>query len=168
MLKPHLLISLFSTLIFNCRSHVTQVVLLDTTEKSSLDWTKFPFGPQSKTPGWVEESFTDFGNDINWRSYVVCDVAYKDVNNWLWTPFIPRHQANRIYIEIKFSMRDCNLFPGMALSCKETFSLLYHELDASEDEEEPPPWAPQDYKLIDRIAADEGRFTSNSEVRNVG
>lgn len=42
----------------------------------------------------------------------MCDVAYNNVNNWLWTPFIERHNANRIYIEIKFSMRDCNLFPG--------------------------------------------------------
>ncbi|KAI1309446.1 Ephrin type-A receptor 4 [Halotydeus destructor] len=112
---------------------------------------------------WVEESFTNFEQGINWRSYVVCDVAYKNVNNWLWTPFIERQDANRIYIEIKFSMRDCNLFPGMALSCKETFSLLYYEFDGSAHKE-PPPWEPESYKLIDRIAADEGRFTSNSEV----
>ena len=51
---------------------------------------------------------------------------------------------------------------GMALSCKETFSLLYHEIDSTT--KEPPPWEPESYKLIDRIAADEGRFTSNSEV----
>jgi hypothetical protein len=38
---------------------------------------------------------------INWRSYVVCDVSYPNVNNWLWTPFIERGDANRIYIEIK-------------------------------------------------------------------
>ena len=164
---------------------------------------------------WVEESFTNFEQNINWRSYVVCDVAYNNVNNWLWTPFIERKDANRIYIEIKFSMRDCNLFPGkkneathlnslmhslllvkslsdynfftrgiwyqmwplispllspmsleipagMALSCKETFSLLYYEFDSAH--KEPPPWEPESYKLIDRIAADEGRFTSNTEV----
>lgn len=61
---------------------------------------------------WVEESFTNFQKGINWRSYVVCDVAYKNVNNWLWTPFIERGFANRIYIEIKFTIRDCSLFPG--------------------------------------------------------
>ncbi|XP_072143221.1 ephrin type-B receptor 2 isoform X5 [Dermacentor andersoni] len=59
-------------------------------------------------------------------------------------------------------MRDCNLFPGMALSCKETFSLLYYEFDAAT--REPPPWEPESYKPVDRIAADEGRFTSNAEV----
>lgn len=61
---------------------------------------------------WVEESFTNFQKGINWRSYVVCDVAYNNVNNWLWTPFIDRGVANRIYIEIKFTIRDCSLFPG--------------------------------------------------------
>jgi len=54
---------------------------------------------------------------------------------------------------------------GMALSCKETFSLLYYEFDAAN--KEPPPWEPESYKLIDRIAADEGRFTSNSEVQYI-
>ncbi|XP_076330171.1 ephrin type-A receptor 4-like isoform X2 [Tachypleus tridentatus] len=140
----------------------SHVVLLDTTTESSLDWTRYPYGSQAITPGWVEESFTNFEQGINWRSFVVCDVAYSNVNNWLWTPFIERKEASRIYIEIKFSMRDCNLFPGMALSCKETFSLLYYEFDAAT--KEPPPWEPDSYKLVDRIAADEGRFTSTNEV----
>lgn len=95
---------------------------------------------------WVEESFTNFEKGINWRSYVVCDVAYNNVNNWLWTPFVERGNANRIYIEIKFTIRDCSLFPGNALSCKETFSLLYYEFDAAT--REPPPWEPESYKLI--------------------
>lgn len=139
-----------------------EVVLLDTTQETSLDWTRYPYGPQARTPGWVEESFTNFERGINWRSYVTCDVAYNNVNNWLWTPYIESRDANRMYIEIKFSMRDCNLFPGMALSCKETFSLLYYEMDSNETTL--PPWEPDSYKLIDRIAADEGRFTSNTEV----
>lgn len=139
-----------------------QVVLLDTTKEESLDWTRYPYGPQASTPGWVEESFTNFQKAINWRSYVVCDVAYNNVNNWLWTPFIDRGIANRIYIEIKFTIRDCSLFPGNALSCKETFSLLYYEFDAAT--REPPPWDAERYKLIGRIAAGDGRFNSNSEV----
>ncbi len=139
-----------------------QHILLDTTKESMLDWTRYPYGPQSPTPGWVEESFTNFEKGINWRSYVVCDVGYQNVNNWLWTPFITRHDANRIYIEIKFSLRNCDLFPGTALQCKETFSLLYYEFDAAT--REPPPWQPESYKQIDVIAADEGRFTNNNEV----
>ncbi|CAL4073921.1 unnamed protein product [Meganyctiphanes norvegica] len=143
-------------------ANTEQVILLDTTKESSLEWTRYPFGPNSPTPGWVEESFTRFEEGINWRSYVVCDVAYNNVNNWLWTPFIERGPANRMYIEVKFSMRDCSLFPGTALSCKETFSLLYYEFDAAT--REPPFWEPESYKLIDRIAADEGRFTNSNEV----
>lgn len=139
-----------------------QVILLDTTAEGSLRWTKYPFGKQANTPGWVEESFTNFDKGINWRSYVVCDVAYNNVNNWLWTPFIERGPANRMYIEIKFTVRDCSLFPGNALSCKETFSLLYYEFDAAT--KEPPPWEPDSYKLIGRIAANEGRFNTNTEV----
>lgn len=111
---------------------------------------------------WVEESFTNFEQGINWRSYVVCDVAYNNVNNWLWTPFIERKEAKRIYIEIQFTIRDCGLFPGNALSCKETFSLLYYEFDAAT--REPPPWQTESYKLVGRIAAGEGRFNTNSQV----
>lgn len=139
-----------------------QHILLDSTKEQMLDWTKYPHGPNSPTPGWVEESFTNFDKGINWRSYVVCDVSYPNVNNWLWTPFIERGEANRIYIEIKFSIRACDLFPGRALQCKETFSLLFYEFDAAT--REPPPWEPESYKLIDRIAADEGRFKNNNEV----
>lgn len=94
----------------------------------------------------MEESFTNFDRGINWRSYVVCDVAHNNVNNWLWTPFIERGPANRMYVEIKFTIRDCSLFPGTARSCKETFSLLYYEFDAST--KEPPPWKTDSYKLI--------------------
>ncbi|XP_060661096.1 ephrin type-B receptor 1-B isoform X2 [Drosophila nasuta] len=139
-----------------------QVILLDTTREATLEWTRYPYGPQAQTPGWVEESFTDFVKGINWRSYVVCDVAYHNVNNWLWSPFIDRGPANRLYIEIQFTIRDCSLFPGNALSCKETFSLLFYEFDAAT--REPPPWQTDSYKLIARIAAGEGRFNQNSDV----
>ncbi|CAD7001229.1 unnamed protein product [Ceratitis capitata] len=140
----------------------SSVILLDTTREATLEWTRYPYGPQAQTPGWVEESFTDFVKGINWRSYVVCDVAYNNVNNWLWSPFIDRGPANRLYIEIQFTIRDCSLFPGNALSCKETFSLLFYEFDAAT--REPPPWQTDSYKLIARIAAGEGRFNQNSDV----
>lgn len=106
----HSLFSIFYIKFFFSR---TTVVLLDTTKEATLEWTRFPYGPQAQTPGWVEESFTNFGKGINWRSYVVCDVAYNNVNNWLWSPFIDRGPANRLYIEIHFTIRDCSLFPGL-------------------------------------------------------
>ncbi|XP_032588810.2 ephrin type-B receptor 1-B isoform X3 [Drosophila mojavensis] len=151
------------SVIYNLQiANADQVVLLDTTREATLEWTRYPYGPQAQTPGWVEESFTDFVKGINWRSYVVCDVAYHNVNNWLWSPFIDRGPANRLYIEIQFTIRDCSLFPGNALSCKETFSLLFYEFDAAT--REPPPWQTDSYKLIARIAAGEGRFNQNSDV----
>ncbi|KAJ8984037.1 hypothetical protein NQ317_012261, partial [Molorchus minor] len=113
------------------------------------------------------ESFTNFQKGINWRSYVVCDVAYNNVNNWLWTPFIERNVSNRIYIEIKFTIRDCSLFPGNALSCKETFSLLYYEFDAATRGATPVGCRKiqiDNKASFSRIAAGEGRFNSNSEV----
>ncbi|KAL0277038.1 UNVERIFIED_CONTAM: hypothetical protein PYX00_004461 [Menopon gallinae] len=162
LLQCHLLLLLLLWLLLVRNVTTDQVVILDTTTEASLEWTTYPYGRQGGTPGWAEESFTNFEKGINWRSYVVCDVAYQNVNNWLWTPFIERGPANRIYIEIKFTIRDCSLFPGNALSCKETFSLLYYEFDAAT--REPPPWDADSYKLIGRIAAGEGRFNTNSEI----
>lgn len=28
-----------------------QVVLLDTTKEATLEWTRYPYGPQAQTPG---------------------------------------------------------------------------------------------------------------------
>lgn len=120
-------------------------------------------------------------------------MNFNSVNNWLWTPFIERNEANRLYIEIKFTIRDCNLFPEMVLSCKETFALLYKEMDSpiettastsslSSSHQQQllgaasnASFAHSDsYSLIDTIAADGGRFTSkdtnvlmNTEIRSI-
>lgn len=54
-----------------------------------------------------------------------------------------------------FSICSDARFPssGNALSCKETFSLLYYEFDAAT--REPPPWDAERYKLIGRNAHNE-------------
>lgn len=39
-------------------------------------------------------------------------------NNWLRTVWIPREGARRIYIEVKFTLRDCNSMPGVLGTCK--------------------------------------------------
>lgn len=57
---------------------------------------------------------------------------------------------------------DANVVCICFLLGKETFSLLYYEFDAAT--KEPPFWESESYKLIDRIAADDGRFTNNNEV----
>ena len=41
-------------------------------------------------------------------------------NNWLRSGWIPRDGARRIYIEVKFTLRDCNSMPGVLGTCKVT------------------------------------------------
>lgn len=48
----------------------------------------------------------------------VCNVMSPSQNNWLRTGWIPREGARRIYIEVKFTLRDCNSMPGVLGTCK--------------------------------------------------
>ncbi|KAM7424305.1 hypothetical protein PAMA_000576 [Pampus argenteus] len=80
-----------------------------------------------------------------------------------------------VYVELRFTLRDCNSIPWVSGTCKETFNLFYLQTD------EPLPAAtrfrPTDYAKVDTIAADES-FTQtdlgdrvlrlNTEVREVG
>lgn len=50
----------------------------------------------------------------------VCNVMSPSQNNWLRTVWIPREGARRIYIEVKFTLRDCNSMPGVLGTCKVT------------------------------------------------
>lgn len=43
------------------------VVLLDTTTETSLEWTRYPYGPQARTPGVSVASFALF-----FRSDYIC------------------------------------------------------------------------------------------------
>ncbi len=93
-------------------------------------------------------------------------------NNWLRTHWIRRGPAQRIYIEIKFTLRDCNSLPGVIGTCKETFNLYYLESDSDNER-----YAHESrFAKIDTVAADES-FTQvdigdrimklNTEVRDV-
>ncbi|XP_062888883.1 ephrin type-A receptor 8 isoform X2 [Mobula hypostoma] len=107
------------------------------------------------------------------HTYQVCNVMSPNQNNWLRTNWLQRNGAHRIYIEIKFTLRDCNSMPGVVGTCKETFNLYYFESDRDIG---PHVWENQFVK-IDTVAADES-FTSvdlgvrklklNTEVRGVG
>ncbi len=126
----------------------------------------------------MEESYTNldeksFTTSV-YRTYVVCEVDKEQVENWLRTPFVARGNANRLYIEITFTMRDCTQFPHTARTCKETYTLLYREADHDQIADEPDTWSSAKYRLVDRIAADAGRFTTsnqqtklNTETRSV-
>uniref|UniRef100_A0A7N8WUU4 receptor protein-tyrosine kinase n=1 Tax=Mastacembelus armatus TaxID=205130 RepID=A0A7N8WUU4_9TELE len=103
----------------------------------------------------------------------VCNVMSPSQNNWLRTGWIPREGARRIYIEVKFTLRDCNSMPGVLGTCKETFNLYYYESDRAVGS----AIRENQFIKIDTIAADESftgvdlgvrRLKLNTEVRGVG
>uniref|UniRef100_A0A4W5K8P3 receptor protein-tyrosine kinase n=1 Tax=Hucho hucho TaxID=62062 RepID=A0A4W5K8P3_9TELE len=120
---------------------------------------------------WEEVSIMDEKN-IPIRTYQVCNVMEPSQSNWLRTDWIPRSGAQRVYVEIKFTLRDCNSLPGVTGTCKETFNLYYYE--SNNDREH--YIRESNFLKIDTVAADES-FTQvdigdrimklNTEVRNV-
>uniref|UniRef100_A0A8C8E3A5 receptor protein-tyrosine kinase n=2 Tax=Oryzias sinensis TaxID=183150 RepID=A0A8C8E3A5_9TELE len=120
---------------------------------------------------WEEVSIMDEKN-IPIRTYQVCNVLGPNQNNWLRTDWIPRSGAQRVYVEVKFTLRDCNSLPGVTGTCKETFNLYYHE--SNEDRES--YIKESSFIKVDTVAADES-FTQvdvgdrimklNTEVRDV-
>jgi len=108
------------------------------------------------------------------RTYQVCNVMEPvQQNNWLQTGWVARRGGQRIFVELQFTLRDCNSIPGVAGTCKETFNLLYVESERDlggvtrEDR----------YTKIDTIAADESftqgdlgerKMKLNTEVREIG
>uniref|UniRef100_A0A3B3ZGT9 receptor protein-tyrosine kinase n=1 Tax=Periophthalmus magnuspinnatus TaxID=409849 RepID=A0A3B3ZGT9_9GOBI len=143
------------------------VTLLDTrTAPGELKWAASP-----SEGGWEEVSIMDEKN-IPIRTYQVCNVLEPSQNNWLRTDWIPRSGAQRVYVEVKFTLRDCNSLPGVTGTCKETFNLYYHE---SNDDKE-SYIKESSFIKVDTVAADES-FTQvdvgdrimklNTEVRDV-
>ncbi|XP_077198336.1 ephrin type-A receptor 6 isoform X3 [Paroedura picta] len=150
-------------------SHVSsnQVVLLDTTTAiGELGWKTYPLN------GWdAITEMDEYNRPIH--TYQVCNVMEANQNNWLRTNWISRDAAQKIYVEMKFTLRDCNSIPWVLGTCKETFNLYYLESDESHGIK----FKPNQYSKIDTIAADES-FTQmdlgdrilklNTEVREVG
>ncbi|XP_069474870.1 ephrin type-B receptor 3 isoform X4 [Ambystoma mexicanum] len=141
--------------------------LLDTKWTSSeLAWTAHP------ETGWEEVSgYDEAMNPI--RTYQVCNVRDLNQNNWLRTDYINRQDSQRVYVEMKFTVRDCNSIPNIPGSCKETFNLFYYESDTDSASESSPFWMENPYVKVDTIAPDEsfsklesGRV--NTKVRSFG
>ncbi|XP_019381269.1 PREDICTED: ephrin type-A receptor 6 [Gavialis gangeticus] len=144
-----------------------QVILLDTTAAlGELGWKTYPLN------GWDAITEMDEHNRPI-HTYQVCNVMEPNQNNWLRTNWISRDAAQKIYVEMKFTLRDCNSIPWVLGTCKETFNLYYMESDESHGVK----FKPSQYTKIDTIAADES-FTQmdlgdrilklNTEVREVG
>ena len=102
-------------------------------------------------------------NDMPIYMYSVCNVVAGDQDNWLRTNWVYRGEAERIFIELKFTVRDCNSFPGGASSCKETFNLYYAESDVDYGTN----FQKRQFTKIDTIAPDEITGSSDFEARHV-
>uniref|UniRef100_A0A8C2JMX6 receptor protein-tyrosine kinase n=1 Tax=Cyprinus carpio TaxID=7962 RepID=A0A8C2JMX6_CYPCA len=151
--------------------HFFSDVLMDsTTATAELGWTIYP------SLGWEEVSgYDEKMNTI--RTYQVCNVFNANQNNWVRTKYIQRRGAQRIHVEMKFSVRDCNSIPNVTGSCKETFNLYYFESDKDVATKVYPAWMENPWIKVDTIAADEsfsqvdlgGRVMKiNTEVRSFG
>ncbi|XP_028253439.1 ephrin type-A receptor 7 [Parambassis ranga] len=144
-----------------------EVILMDSkAQQTELEWISYP------PNGWEEIS----GLDENYtpiRTYQVCQVMEPNQNNWLRTNWIEKGDAQRIFVELKFTLRDCNSLPGVVGTCKETFNLYYQETDS----EVGRSLRENQYVKIDTIAADESftqgdlgerKMKLNTEVRIIG
>uniref|UniRef100_A0A8B9HI88 Ephrin type-B receptor 3 n=1 Tax=Astyanax mexicanus TaxID=7994 RepID=A0A8B9HI88_ASTMX len=100
------------------------------------------------------------------RTYQVCNVLEPNQNNWLRTDFIPRRGVLRVYVELKFSVRDCASIPNIPGSCKETFNLFYYESDGDTATATSPPWRENPYVKVDTIAPDESFSLLESGIVN--
>uniref|UniRef100_A0A8C6M7U4 Ephrin type-A receptor 7 n=1 Tax=Nothobranchius furzeri TaxID=105023 RepID=A0A8C6M7U4_NOTFU len=144
-----------------------EVILLDSkAQQTELEWISYP------PNGWEEISGLD-ENYIPIRTYQVCQVMESNQNNWLRTNWIEKGDAQRIFVELKFTLRDCNSLPGVVGTCKETFNLYYQETDS----EVGRGLRENQYVKIDTIAADESftqgdlgerKMKLNTEVRIIG
>ncbi|KAK7938866.1 hypothetical protein WMY93_002192 [Mugilogobius chulae] len=144
-----------------------EVNLLDSkASQGELGWISYPAHGWEEISG-VDEHYTPI------RTFQVCNVMEYSQNNWLRTNWIPRQSAQKIYVELKFTLRDCNSIPLVLGTCKETFNLLYLEAD----DDQGSHFREHQFSKIDTIAADES-FTQmdlgdrilklNTEVREVG
>ncbi|KAM9426166.1 ephrin type-A receptor 5 [Pholidichthys leucotaenia] len=162
-----------------------EVNLLDSRSViGDLGWVAYPKNGWEEI-GEVDEDYAPI------HTYQVCRVMEQNQNNWLHTNWIQTEGAQRVFIELKFTLRDCNSLPGGVGTCKETFNMYFYETDGDEDEvdygemrdsmgiteEEDRALKESRYIKIDTIAADES-FTEldlgdrvmklNTEVRDLG
>uniref|UniRef100_A0A674NRH7 receptor protein-tyrosine kinase n=1 Tax=Takifugu rubripes TaxID=31033 RepID=A0A674NRH7_TAKRU len=100
-----------------------EVNLLDSRSvMGDLGWVAYPKN------GWEEIGEVD-ENYAPIHTYQVCRVMEQNQNNWLHTNWILTQGAQRVFIELKFTLRDCNSLPGGVGTCKETFNMYYYETD---------------------------------------
>nr|XP_039250024.1 ephrin type-A receptor 5-like isoform X1 [Styela clava] len=123
-------------------------VLFDTKQsKSDLKWEKHP------SNGWEELSGLD-ENAAPIRFHQVCRNDIPNQNNWIRSPYITANGAQRVYMDITYSMMKCD-------TCKETFTLYYYQSNSDVASSTFPRWQAQPYIKIDTVAAGT-RFDASS------
>ncbi|XP_060710614.1 ephrin type-B receptor 3-like isoform X3 [Hemiscyllium ocellatum] len=126
---------------------VEEMLMNTRLETADLKWMVYP------ETGWEELSgIDDEANTV--RTYEICQLNVPNQNNWLRTTYIPRRGAQRVYVELKFTMRDCASIPEARGSCKETFNLYYFESDSDSATRSYPAWMENPYVKVDTVAAD--------------
>ncbi|XP_041758704.2 ephrin type-B receptor 5 isoform X3 [Coregonus clupeaformis] len=118
---------------------------------------------ENKCKQWDEVSvLDDRGNLI--RTFEVCNVNQNPrvQDNWLATPFLLRFSAPRVFVTLRFSVRDCASLRSPSPSCRETLTLYYKQADSQRELER--TWAAEPssgekdtregWVKIDTIAAD--------------
>lgn len=105
--------------------------------------------------------------------YEDCNVLDSDQEHWLRSNWIHRGEAQLVFVQIKFTVRDCKSFQDDLATCKETFNLYYLE----SDQDFGIHFRPLLFQRIDTIAPDV-TFTDkdisasvvrlNLEVRSMG
>ncbi|XP_030319696.1 ephrin type-A receptor 2 [Calypte anna] len=155
-----LLLLLLLFLFLTARSPLAaeEVVLLDFAKaQGELGWLTQPY-----SKGW--DLLQNMLNDSQIYIYSVCNVLEGEQENWLRTNWIYRGVAQRIFIELQFTVRDCNSFPTAGGgSCKETFNLYYAESDVDYGTN----FQKRQFRKIDTIAPDEITLQEDFASRNV-
>lgn len=108
-------------------------------------------------------------------AYAVCDVDNPNADNWLMLPKIDKGPANRLHIEIHFTMKNCSEFSSnnnnnnnedgsSSSTCNESFSILLHETDNSAESDNIREMFQNE---IDRIRAtsEDEQFTNKFNVQ---
>lgn len=66
------------------------------------------------------------------RTFEVCNVNQNQRlhDNWLATPFLLSYSAPRIFVTLRFSVRDCASLRSPSPTCRETLTLYYRQADS--------------------------------------
>ena len=83
---------------------------------------------------WDEVSVLDDRGKLI-RTFEVCNVNQNPrlQDNWLATPFLFRDSAPRVFVTLRFSVRDCASLRSPSPTCRETLTLYYKQADSQRE-----------------------------------